>query len=218
MSKRILSGGLAALMLAGVCFSAEGSGSGGGDDRNAKIKDALSRLDTSENADWTQGGLPSVDRMKELTGLEDLKREEIGTAVPGFNRENAKSAPSDLSNAGTSDAAKAAGPTDDGQGIQGGDPENDGDRLEGEAASLARGRKATLDDVAEIAKHVDNPIILLEAAVAAMNASERYRKNGELNTFLRSYSIQQTNIKAHQARLDARWDAAEKAAAEKSAS
>lgn len=238
MSKRLLTGGVAALLLSGVCFAAEGSGGGAGDDRAAKIKDALSRLDTSEDSQWTQGGLPSVDHMKALTGLDDLKREEIGNAVPGFSRENAKSAPSDLKNAGQSDAAKNAGPSDEARsirephtqivgemnveaGLQGNDAENEAARLEGEAAEQneaeAGRREATLEDVADIAKHIKNPIVLIEAAMVAMNADDRYRKNGELQTFMRAYSIQQTNIKAHQSRLDKRFKDAEEAAA-KSAS
>lgn len=229
MSKRLLTGGVAVLLLSGVCFAAEGSGGGAGDDRTAKIKDALSRLDTSEDSQWTQGGLPSVDHMKALTGLDDLKREEIGNAVPGFSRENSKAAPSDLKNAGTSPEAHAirephtqiVGEMNVEAGLQGNDAENEAARLEGEAAEQneaeAGRREATLEDVADIAKTVKNPIVLIEAAMVAMNADDRYRKNGELQTFMRAYSIQQTNIKAHQSRLDKRFKDAEEAAA-KSAS
>lgn len=222
MFKRTLSGAAMALLMAGVCFSAPADGvGGGGNDRFAKIRDALSKLDTTEDGDWTQGGLPSVDRMKALTGIEDLKRDEIGNAVPGFSRENAKAAPSDLKDAGKSEATNNAGPSDmsivgeqnERAGLQGNDAENEAARMEGEAARATEQarRDATFEDVADIAAAVKNPIILLEAAVFAMNADERYRKNGELQTFMRGYSIQQTNIKAHQARLDKRFADAEAA-------
>lgn len=222
MSKRLLTGGMAALLLSGVCFAAEGSGGGAGDDRTAKIKDALSRLDTSEDSQWTQGGLPSVDHMKALTGLDDLKREEIGNARPGFSRDNSKpEATNEEARSIREPHTQIVGEMNVEAGLQGNDAENEAARLEGEAAEQneaeAGRREATLEDVADIAKAVKNPIVLIEAAMVAMNADDRYRKNGELQTFMRAYSIQQTNIKAHQSRLDKRFKDAEEAAA-KSAS
>lgn len=192
-------------------------------DRENAIKAALGKLDTSEPSDWTQGGLPAVDRMKELTGLEDLKREEISAAAPGLTRDNVSAAPSDLSNVGTSDVSNSAGPSDlsivgeqnEEAGLQGNDAENEAARLEGEAAEQADA--FSFEDPAAVAEKVGNPVLLLEAAVIAMNANERYRKNAELQAFMRGYYIQQTNIKAHQTRLDKRFDDAEEAA-KKSAS
>ena len=89
--------GLASLM-ASVCFSAEGAGTGGG--LVASIHTALSKLDPATDTDWTSGGLPAMPRMKELTGKSDLTRDEVASAAPGFSRANAASAPSDLSNVG----------------------------------------------------------------------------------------------------------------------
>lgn len=90
--------GLACLM-ASVCFSAEGTGTGGGG-LVASIHSSLSKLDPANDDDWTNGGLPSMPRMKELTGKSDLTRDEVASAAPGFNRTNSASAPSDLSNVG----------------------------------------------------------------------------------------------------------------------
>lgn len=86
-----------ASLMASVCFAAEGAGSGG---LGGSIKSALSKLDPNEDSDWTSGGLPSMPRMKELTGKSDLTRDEVASAAPGFARANAASAPSDLSNVG----------------------------------------------------------------------------------------------------------------------
>lgn len=98
MSKKFLMGSAAAsLIMAGVCFAAPSDGSGGGDDRTAKIRAGLGKLDTSKDEDWTEGGLPSLGRMQTVTGLGDLKRAEVGEAAPGFSRTNANAAPSDLS-------------------------------------------------------------------------------------------------------------------------
>lgn len=89
-----------ASLMASVCFAAEGAGSGG---LGGSIKSALSKLDPNEDGDWTSGGLPSMPRMKELTGKSDLTRDEVASAAPGFSRTNAASAPSDLSNVGGGD-------------------------------------------------------------------------------------------------------------------
>lgn len=153
------------------------------DERNDKIKAALSKLNHEEPNDWTEGGLPAMGRMKELTGFEDLKRSEVAEAVPGFARVNASAAPSDLGNVG---GGGDAGPTI-------------------VAMDIAA-------DPAEIAAAVKDPVLLIEAANIAMNADDRYRKNGELQAFMRHYLIAQGNIKAHQARLDQRYAAAQKAA------
>lgn len=225
-----------------------GSNASGGD-RNAAIRSALSRLDPSKDADWTAAGLPAMDRVKELSGLDDLGRAEVGEAVPGFSRANAGAAPSDLGNAG---GGGDAGPTEP-------EPEDKGD-----PGALGETRKAEADDVAEemkdranpnlraednpnvgrtdlsaaetqrhtsdqdelieaqahaetatstpsdIAEAYPDPILLIEAAHIAMNANERFRRNGELQNFLRGYIISQPNIRAHQGRLNARFEEIEK--------
>lgn len=91
MRKLYLSCGVAALM-AGVCLAAEGSGSGSGGGMDDKIRAALSRLDTKKDDDWTAGGLPSMERMKELTGSTDLTRAEVAAVSPGFSREKQEGA------------------------------------------------------------------------------------------------------------------------------
>lgn len=90
------------------------------DEREAKIRKALTKLDPEDAGDWTDGGLPALGQMQKLSGLNDLKRDEIGRAQPGFNRDTAKSAPSVLPGS-QSDATKNAAPTDTGEAAE--DPE-----------------------------------------------------------------------------------------------
>lgn len=224
-------------LLAGVCFAAPNETGSGIDERKATIQKALSKLDTSEDTDWTEAGLPDLGRMQKLTGLNDLKRAEVGTAVPGFHRSNAKAAPEDLSTVGASDAAKNAGPTTNAQkddeaepseldkaneyrspNLDPSDNPNVGDTdlgpYEGQTHTADQGEYLAEQLAAEdmeptaIAGKYKDPIALIEAAMVAMNADERYRKNGELQQFMRHYSIAQVNIKSHQARLDKRFEQA----------
>lgn len=57
------------------------------------IKEALIQLDPEMNEQWTEDGLPLVDSVKELTGNEELTRQDITDADPTFNRDLARSRP-----------------------------------------------------------------------------------------------------------------------------
>lgn len=48
---------------------------------------ALSKLDPSDPTQWTQQGLPTLEIVRELTGIQDLKRAQITDAAPSFTRE-----------------------------------------------------------------------------------------------------------------------------------
>lgn len=89
-------------------------------ERETKIKSALGKLDPSNDGDWTGGGLPDLNRMRELTGFDDLSRGEVADALPGANRDNpggkqasssgdasGSSAPSSSGSAGSSDVQKS---------------------------------------------------------------------------------------------------------------
>lgn len=219
MSKRFLTGGVAALMMAGVCMSAADGSGGDGVSRVDKIKAALTQLDTTKDGDWTAAGLPDMERMKALTGLDDLKRSDVGEAVPAFNRANADSAPSDLKNAGGGDKTelekaeertKPNMPPEENPNVG----RTDLSSAEGQvhtadqsdllAASVQSEEQRRMPDASEIAAGLKDPILLIEAAMVAMNADDRYRRNSELQSFMRHYSVAQVNIRAHQARLDER--------------
>lgn len=179
------------------------------EDRKAKIKATLARLDTSVDTDWTQGGLPSMDRMKELTGFDDLKRDEVAEARPGFHREAAtiddEGAPPEGDQV-SDDGKRPEGETLDPASPYGGDVHTADQQDNRDAARLTE----EMPGPDKIAAHLKNPIVLIEAAMIAMNADDRYRKNGELQNFMRAYLISQVNIKAHQERLDRRHDDAER--------
>lgn len=50
------------------------------------IRTALTALDPSKPEDWTKGGLPSLEAVRELVG-PDVTRDQIAAAAPGFTRE-----------------------------------------------------------------------------------------------------------------------------------
>lgn len=50
------------------------------------IKAALAKLDPANDDHWTAAGLPAVGAVKEITGSTTLTRDDIGAAVPDFER------------------------------------------------------------------------------------------------------------------------------------
>lgn len=55
------------------------------------IKDALSKLDASDDAHWTNDGAPRLDVLKKFLGVA-ATRDEVNKAAPGFNRDAASGA------------------------------------------------------------------------------------------------------------------------------
>lgn len=174
-----------------------------------KIKAALAALDPKNNDDWTNAGLPSMERMKELTGLSDLTRSEVSAVAPGFNQVTAGAAPSDLENVGGGgDAGPTSAPSDA--------------LPSAVEASAGETETSVLVDVEEtpriptadqIASFITDPIVLLEAFVIAAS-TDRYRRNNAMMNFVRSYQVEQGAIRAMQARLDLRAADREKQNAE----
>lgn len=163
-----------------------------------KIKAALAALDPKKNDDWTNAGLPSMDRMKELTGLSDLTRAEVSAVAPGFHQANAGAAPSELENVGSGPTAPdGSAPSDDAPPQAAGT--NDGE-LYGEG-NLPDDPTVPTPDV--IAAAVADPIVLLEAFVIAAS-TDRYRRNNAMMNFVRSYQVEQGAIREMQKRLDLR--------------
>lgn len=54
------------------------------------IKEALSHLDPTDEAQWTSDGLPLVEVVRGLTSNQELTRKDITDADPGFCRDKAK--------------------------------------------------------------------------------------------------------------------------------
>jgi hypothetical protein len=54
-----------------------------------QINEALFLLDPKEDSQWTQDGLPLVEKVRELMGDETVTRAMISDACPDFNREKA---------------------------------------------------------------------------------------------------------------------------------
>lgn len=167
----------------------------------AKIKEALAKLDTAKDDDWTPGGLPNLARVKELTGA-DVTRKEIADAVPGFNRANAGAAPSDLSNVGGGNEG-ALTPAASGQTADVAFPAGDtgGDvKIFAYDDGNAEMRVPTAD---EIAKYIPDPILLIEAFVIATGKPE-YMRNIPLTNIARAWQVEQKGARELQARLDQR--------------
>lgn len=223
MSKRLFHGlmlGCAAASL--MAFAPEGGGMGSGQDRSDDIRKALEKLDVKSDDDWTAGGLPEVARMKELTQWDDLSRQEIALASPGFSRDNAK-----LKDAKKADEGKGADAPDAPNEVeqarinsQPNTPAEENpnvgktqlDPYEGQAhtADQAQNREAAaytkeMPDAAQIAEHIKDPILLIEAACLAAG-DPRYLRNGALRQIINHYQIDQVAIKSHQERLDQRQE------------
>lgn len=56
----------------------------------SKIKEALKKLDTTNDNHWTVDGLPRIDTVKMLAADQSITREVLDAEVPGFNRDMAK--------------------------------------------------------------------------------------------------------------------------------
>jgi len=94
----------------------------------AAIVDALKKLDPTNDAHWTDDGLPRMDVMKELTGNNFTTREAVTTALPGFNRASAGEQTQDGA-AQASDAGGATNPPGDGDEAAGGPIAGAGDGI-----------------------------------------------------------------------------------------
>lgn len=55
----------------------------------ATIQEALGQLDPEKDEHWTDNGDPRVDVVRQLTGAQDLTRNDITQAAPEFSRANA---------------------------------------------------------------------------------------------------------------------------------
>lgn len=60
------------------------------------IKEALSTLDPGDDSQWTNEGLPRIDVVANLTGDKSLKRPDITSVAPQFNREAAVKSKTEL--------------------------------------------------------------------------------------------------------------------------
>lgn len=63
-----------------------------------QIKEALQKLDSGNDAHWTDDGLPQIAAVRDLTGDQTVKRGDINSALPGFSRAGTEA------DAGTTDA------------------------------------------------------------------------------------------------------------------
>ncbi len=50
------------------------------------IKAALEKLNPTDDEDWTGGGKPAMDKLKELTGSKTLTRADVDAVDPEFQR------------------------------------------------------------------------------------------------------------------------------------
>jgi len=51
-----------------------------------KIREALAKLDPSNDAHWTADGMPAMAVVEELVGDKSIKRKDVTSAAPGFTR------------------------------------------------------------------------------------------------------------------------------------
>lgn len=185
---------------------------------------ALNALELGNDAQWTKTGLPKIGVLRQLTGDDDLKQSEVNALLPdGYNRTNAGAAPSFI------DPPSEGKPVDE-QIAEVEDKSILADlaALEGEVLPEAADTGSESGAVEALEKAQDafegdedrvteaNPILLLEAAVAA-GSTDRYRRNSALQGVLRAYQVSQDAIREHQSRLDYRIEERVKANAEANA-
>jgi hypothetical protein len=72
------------------------------------IRNAVGKLDTALDTDWTQAGLPSVDRVRELAGDPSITRPDIEAACPKSIRISASEAAENAKEEQAADAAPAS--------------------------------------------------------------------------------------------------------------
>lgn len=60
----------------------------GSDARSENLREVIRALDKDEDENWTEGGLPRVDTVCAYLG-ENVTREDIEAALPGFSRSDA---------------------------------------------------------------------------------------------------------------------------------
>lgn len=178
------------------------------------IRAILEKLDPGNDDHWTNAGLPAVGAVSELAG-ENVTRQQIGEAYPGFDREKANNAKSADQGGEEPPAAPKQAGTDDGGAVSDEDapqPDpvdgtfstDDGLVTEGEAKSLDPYSEDPGHGLA-VGKHDEDPdaIALIEEALAAAQG-ERYMSNYDLQGFVRDWQVRQTSIRANQRRIDAR--------------
>jgi len=53
------------------------------------IAEAISQLDPENDDHWTEAGLPAMAAVEDLVGTKDIKRADVGAAMPDWDRDKA---------------------------------------------------------------------------------------------------------------------------------
>ncbi len=61
-----------------------------------KIQAALAQLDPSDNSHWTNDGLPNTGVVQRIANDQTIRRQDIQSARPGFDRDAAKAAATEM--------------------------------------------------------------------------------------------------------------------------
>ena len=154
------------------------------------IKRALDTLDPKNDAHWTNGGLPSMERMKEITGKSDLTRAEVSAVAPGFDRAAAAEAANGGASGDGSAGPASAPAAEEGSGLS-------------EMFDAVEPAPRELPTADQIAAAQPDAILLFEAFVIAAQ-SDKYRRNQPMMNLVRAYQVEQGAIKAMQERLNLR--------------
>lgn len=57
--------------------------------RKGAVRDAIAKLDATNDEHWTEAGLPSVSAVRELSGNTEVSRQDIASLAPKLTREEA---------------------------------------------------------------------------------------------------------------------------------
>lgn len=140
------------------------------------IKKAILSLEADNNDHWTQSGLPSVEAVSGILG-EQVTRKDIGSAIPGFDRDKARDPEGIELEPEEQEDAPLPPVTDESDEQEESEPEEQEDP--------------------------EDAIALIEKAVAA-SKHERYNRNYALKSYLGAWASNSAEAIQVQKRLDDR--------------
>lgn len=125
-----------------------------------KIVEALQKLDTANDNQWTQEGLPKIEILKFLMGGEVITREQINEAAPGFTRANPVIGDGGKDGENNEVASQQSAEGEQGQGTaqeQGSEEQ----KAEGDGAGAAGDEAASQEQTASVVndEHIADPTV-----------------------------------------------------------
>lgn len=131
-----------------------------------KIIEALAKLDTKNDAQWTGSGDPKMDVIESLVGTKEINRAQVKAAAPEFTRENPTLSKADSNQ----------------QGPNAGDGSQDDQAQNTSEDDLAQRKKTAKEEIDAARKNLDEARKEYDAATAKMDLiiSEEQSETGKV--------------------------------------